>query len=384
MQVKGDGVAALPVSPSVVSGINSIRGGGSPLPESTRAFFESRFGANFSGVRVHTDSNANHLARSINAKAFTVGKDVVFGLGQYTPETSSGRRLLGHELTHVIQQKNSVPSDNFIQREAIYIRSLQPGASSSTGYAFVTMEDARNREESWGFYPVCASGPLGSRGCSDWELFKMGINVALPGHVKHETSPSFDYSIRHTLTPTKYHSAKSTIRALRRSPPDYELWSYNCVDFVRTIASTVGISIPDFPGIDEPDELSAYIRQELDLRLLRSGTLRLDRVGGGGSVVDISNNETGSTNAPHFQINNLTNQHNLRFRWIISDSHNRSYLMWGDSGQVFQYGRQFNAYIGSRTRALLRSRNIRSATIKCRVKAGRSDLLLTLPVTFTW
>jgi Domain of unknown function (DUF4157) len=65
---------------------------------------EPRFGADFSAVRVHTDAHAHALARSVNAQAFTVGRNVVFGAGQYAPETESGKRLLAHELTHTIQQ----------------------------------------------------------------------------------------------------------------------------------------------------------------------------------------------------------------------------------------------------------------------------------------
>ena len=86
------------------SKIQSLRGGGHPLPASTRAFFESRFGMDFSNVHVHTNSHAAELARSLNAKAFTKGKDVVFGAGQYVPWTSEGKRLIAHELTHVIHQ----------------------------------------------------------------------------------------------------------------------------------------------------------------------------------------------------------------------------------------------------------------------------------------
>ncbi len=93
------------ISPAIESGIKSARGGGRLLPESTRSFFEPRFGADFSGVKVHTDANAHHLARSMNAKAFTVGRDVVFGSGQYSPDSSIGKNLLAHELVHVIQQK---------------------------------------------------------------------------------------------------------------------------------------------------------------------------------------------------------------------------------------------------------------------------------------
>lgn len=96
------------VTPTIESGINSIRGGGQPLPESTRSYFEPRFGKDFSQVRVHTDSKADEASKSVNAKAFTTGKNVVFGAGQYSPGTSTGKSLLAHELVHVVQQAPSV------------------------------------------------------------------------------------------------------------------------------------------------------------------------------------------------------------------------------------------------------------------------------------
>lgn len=84
-----------------------LRSSGQPLDPATRTFMEPRFGRDFSGVRVHTDGKAAQSAQSVNALAYTVGQDVVFGNGQYTPETDQGRRLLAHELTHVMQQTRS-------------------------------------------------------------------------------------------------------------------------------------------------------------------------------------------------------------------------------------------------------------------------------------
>src|SRR5213078_1429137 len=81
---------------------------GQPLDAGTRAFMEPRFGHDFSGVRVHTDGRAAESARAVNALAYTVGRDVVFGAGQYAPETSEGRRVLAHELTHTIQQAHTL------------------------------------------------------------------------------------------------------------------------------------------------------------------------------------------------------------------------------------------------------------------------------------
>ena len=80
---------------------------GHPLDEMTRSFMEPRFNYDFSGVRVHTDAHAARSAKEVNALAYTVGRDVVFGTGQYAPGTERGTRLLAHELTHVVQQTSS-------------------------------------------------------------------------------------------------------------------------------------------------------------------------------------------------------------------------------------------------------------------------------------
>lgn len=84
-------------------------GMGQPLPESERAFFEPRFGRDFSGVRVHAGGRAAEFAESVNARAYTIGNDVVFGAGEWSPGTSGGRTLLAHELAHVAQQADGAP-----------------------------------------------------------------------------------------------------------------------------------------------------------------------------------------------------------------------------------------------------------------------------------
>jgi len=94
------------VQPNIESHIHSLKGGGQPLLENDRAFFEPRFGRDFSQVRVHSDSAAADTAKSINARAFTLGNHVVIGSGEYHPNSRSGQRLLGHELTHVVQQND--------------------------------------------------------------------------------------------------------------------------------------------------------------------------------------------------------------------------------------------------------------------------------------
>jgi Domain of unknown function (DUF4157) len=92
----------VPQVPEVVNDV--LRSSGQMLDAPTRSFMESRFGHDFSQVRVHTDAKAAESAQAVNALAYTVGSDIVLGAGQYAPGTSAGRRLLAHELTHVVQQ----------------------------------------------------------------------------------------------------------------------------------------------------------------------------------------------------------------------------------------------------------------------------------------
>jgi hypothetical protein len=106
LQRKESGAASLathaPGVPPIVHDV--LHSSGQPLDTSTRGFMESRFNHDFSRVRVHTDERAAESARSLNALAYTVGHDVVFGPGQYLPMSTQGLRLIAHELTHVIQQ----------------------------------------------------------------------------------------------------------------------------------------------------------------------------------------------------------------------------------------------------------------------------------------
>ena len=84
-----------------------LRSPGQPLDFKTRTFLEPRFGHDFSQVRVHTDAKAAESARTVNALAYTVGQNIVFGAGKYATGTTAGRQLLAHELVHTIQQRNS-------------------------------------------------------------------------------------------------------------------------------------------------------------------------------------------------------------------------------------------------------------------------------------
>ena len=116
------------VPPPLEANIRSMRGRGKPLTASQRGFFEPRFGMDFSAVRVHSGPFAGELARSLNARAFTLGSEIVFGRAEYNPGSSAGLNLLAHELTHVIQQRSN--SEQAVQREPA--SGTNPGASPGT------------------------------------------------------------------------------------------------------------------------------------------------------------------------------------------------------------------------------------------------------------
>ena len=127
---------------------------GSQLDSSTREFMESRFRYDFSNVRIHTNENAARSAQDFNAMAYTIGNRVVFGKGQYSPNTVKGRKVLAHELAHVVQQhRERVKLSN--QQLVIYrqpppperaqVESSEPGpirlSAGQTADVFVAVPD---------------------------------------------------------------------------------------------------------------------------------------------------------------------------------------------------------------------------------------------------
>jgi hypothetical protein len=187
------------VSSGLESRINSMKGGGQPLPESTCAFFEPRFGYGFGQVRVHKDSQAAEAAHAVNARAFTVGRDIVFGAGRYAPETTEGRRLLAHELTHIVQQtgvkSNEQSVKNVAKKSSLY-EQLMPSnieiiQRASTTVGGITWYSTRAEAEAAVPTHVSPSscfvwqggGPTGypwrvipGTGCAHWVAHEMGIS----------------------------------------------------------------------------------------------------------------------------------------------------------------------------------------------------------------
>ncbi len=106
VQAKSDAPAS--VSPALSGQIEGSQGKGRQMPDKTRAEMEQGIGADFRGVNIHTDEKSANMNRELGAQAFTHGQDIYFNAGKYNPDSTNGKRLLAHELTHVVQQGKSI------------------------------------------------------------------------------------------------------------------------------------------------------------------------------------------------------------------------------------------------------------------------------------
>ena len=129
-----------------------------PLPKSERAFFEARFGEDFSAVRLHVGATAGAAALGFDARAFTLGSDIAFAPGEYAPGTTAGRRLLGHELTHVVQQSRPPGVPSHVQRQV-------------AGAAAAPRTDPRITDDRF-------TGPLTDQ---DWQMVDEWLSVGVVG-----------------------------------------------------------------------------------------------------------------------------------------------------------------------------------------------------------
>jgi hypothetical protein len=161
--------------PDIVQDV--LRSAGQPLDTATRAQMEPRFGHDFSGVRVHTGTQADRSARAVGALAYTVGRDIVFSDGQYQPATPRGQRLLAHELTHTVQQRGQTsavqprlaigPADDVFEREADRIAERVMSGAAERVHTSSLPAVRLQRECEQGVWKVVydgCSGPSGPAG----------------------------------------------------------------------------------------------------------------------------------------------------------------------------------------------------------------------------
>ncbi len=131
---RGAAVAAPAALPAIVH--DTLHSAGQPLDGGARAFFEPRFGVSLGQVRVHTDAHSAASARAISAVAYTAGRDIVFDSNRYQPYSAAGRQLLGHELTHVLQQaQGQAGADARFASRPQYFNDAAPDAGRADGHS---------------------------------------------------------------------------------------------------------------------------------------------------------------------------------------------------------------------------------------------------------
>ncbi len=173
IQMKADGSSqGGELDGDLESAVNRARSGGDSLDESLRQPMESAFGADFGGVRIHTGADADTLNRSVQARAFTTGRDIFFRSGEYRPASSSGQELIAHELTHVVQQNGSGPVQRHfmpipgyeeeepkLQRKPVAgISRLSPRVQREVGDEEIAAMREQERLELTDFIPATRSG----------------------------------------------------------------------------------------------------------------------------------------------------------------------------------------------------------------------------------
>lgn len=419
------------VTPAISSAVQSLQGGGRSLSGAERGFFEPRFRADFSKVRVHNDSKAANVARSINARAFTYAHNVVFGSGEYLPETKEGKKLLGHELTHVVQQNKSTSIRTRLQRAPVIdsdcnqaqrplVEQALNDADSDLGTAITKL----------------SAGPLASEVRDAlWLMFR-------------NSSHTVARRVKDRLQEIKDGLQNATVEC---EQTDSVAYSHFCrgrrTGYVRTIPSLLGLGnihlcmgnwmVRGRFGRAETimHEGSHRFNQTGDVYYFTNrgnicretgssmGQYQTHRLRNADSYSCIAYhlahtpaatltalaNASGATGQhvgiglilalnPTGPIDLDQNAHSTLFevignvqggfatRWMIHDEQDRRYLMWGMSeGTVSRFTNETTTYIPSRTRLFLKQRRVRNAYVLCRIRFSDGyTRLYRLPVNFTW
>jgi hypothetical protein len=216
-------VQAGAIAPPLVHEV--LRSSGQPLDRATRLFMEPRLGHDFSQVRVHADAKAAESASAVQALAYTVGRNVVFDRAQYAPHTQAGKRLLAHELAHVVQQ-GTAPSPATVD--------LRVGAAHDLSETEAERAAERVMSRGGGVRPILRIGPSLQRSCGPEAIGKPKGCVLLQGDVPGER---FLFQVNCDEF---------------RGPPETLVEESRLADFAKTLASGDTIEIHGFAS-DEGD-----------------------------------------------------------------------------------------------------------------------------------
>ncbi len=292
LQKKTTGIArGANQAPAIVH--DALRSPGQPLDAQTRAFMEPRFGRDFDHVRTHTDGLASASASAVDALAYTVGHNIVFSSNRYVPSTEAGKRLLAHELAHVVQQRPEAlgpdrhsqagvgtmteaaqpvlarapaaghcggswtceatpckqpdivgdggPSNSWeldLNIDTDVEKSTDINRPSDVGHANVVFKESNGTKYSFGFYPRPDVPPN--------EFISM-----VPGCIAHPDTTHnacFDYTENYSISQQQYSDALTFAQNLCVLTPKYALFTSNCTTFAVDVAKKAGQSPPSPKG----------------------------------------------------------------------------------------------------------------------------------------
>jgi uncharacterized protein DUF4157 len=290
---KADGAAAAAggtASAAAEAAVGDL-GAGAALAGADRAFFEARFGRDFSNVRIHDGQAAAAASQAMAARAFTLGSDIAFARGEYRPGTSEGRRLIAHELTHTLQQEGGARRTVQRQQQAGVAQEghlteamcatedgcdFQDGTGTATGkftltiyadkegpfllipltedvgHSWLRLEDDKGNYWTYGFWPQ-----TGFDSSESSKAVEGCVHSPDRAHAKHVTS-----SQTFELTADQFAAAHDYAKSTCKSRPSYKLFSYNCTTFVtETLAKAGQGSFGGFGLIwESPNALDKWMR----------------------------------------------------------------------------------------------------------------------------
>ena len=225
----------------------AIRSPGQPLDAQTRAFMQLRFGNEFAHVRVHTGDKAAASASSVGASAYTLGSDIVFASGKYAPQTTSGRRLIAHEIAHVVQQGG--PEAPRTANEALLENDANQAASNA-------MEGIDQTQV------ACASATRLSREPSDEEDKYCRLKRASPGPTRTKVDAAIELFRRAGLHALKHPPENDQAMKMLETVEEYfrGIVTTQNIDRLFSGASKTHLSILAEGGLDAPQAMIRSIR----------------------------------------------------------------------------------------------------------------------------
>ncbi len=249
LHTQADGGHTPEVTPRVAAAITAMQGGGHPLPASERDFFEPRFGHDFSQVRIHSGALAAEMARAVNAEAFTVGRDVVFGGNNYASERGLTRRLLAHELAHVLQQRGNgrVPAG---------VKLLQRTERTAWRYRYKTEKEALAWYNKIIELGVKAEEPMQSGEAWTFYYYPLTEEEAEAQKIVKEKAFTDDYRVTVERHPTANTYYVKTV--LGRCPAGYsDLGQFELTAYVLAQEQ----QFPETPTVTDPCGLTGTFRK---------------------------------------------------------------------------------------------------------------------------